>query len=51
MFEQFKHIELTETTFEDISSGRLENPGFRNEQYLNVVRTELPLLMYKGLLD
>lgn len=51
MFEQFKHIELTGTTLEDINSGHLENPGFGNEQYLKVVRAELPLLLYKGLLD
>ncbi|XP_062712525.1 uncharacterized protein LOC109412325 [Aedes albopictus] len=51
VFEQFKHVQLTENTFDDLSKGRGENPGFGNESYLEVVRAEMPSLMYKGLLD
>lgn len=51
VFEQFKCIELAENTVEDMVSGRLGNPGFSNEKYRSLIRSEMPLLMYKGLLD
>ncbi|EAT33282.1 AAEL014439-PA [Aedes aegypti] len=51
VFEQFKHVQLTETTFDDLNAGRGENPGFGKEPYMDVVRKEMPTLMYKGLLD
>lgn len=51
VFEQLKHIDLTETTIDELNNGHLENPASSKESYLTVVRAELPKLLHKGFLD
>lgn len=51
VFEQFKHMQLTGSTFDEYNDGKLSNPCFGNEKFRNIVRSELHSLLCKGLLD
>ncbi|XP_062565594.1 uncharacterized protein LOC134227905 [Armigeres subalbatus] len=51
VFEKFKYEKLTDTTFDNYGQGNPDDPSYQNEEFCNIIRSELPTLMYKGLLD
>lgn len=51
VFEKFKFENLTDTSFDSYIKGNPDDPCYLKEPFCSIVRTELPALMYRGLLD
>lgn len=51
VFEKFKFEELTDTTFDNFDQGNPDDPCYQTEPFSSIIRSELPALMYRGLLD
>lgn len=51
VFEKFKFETLTDTTFDNFDQGNPDDPCYQNQVFSSIIRSELPALMYRGLLD
>lgn len=51
VFEKYKYVKLTETTFDNYEEGNPDDPCYSNEEYCGIVRSELYSLLNKGFLD
>ncbi|XP_062565601.1 uncharacterized protein LOC134227911 [Armigeres subalbatus] len=51
VFEKYKFIELTETSMDNYNETNPDDPCYSNEEYRRIVRSELPSLLNRGLLD